>query len=627
MDIHIGTIIGSPLQAAATHVLSDDPQLEARAPLTCLLADVEKRYACSLTYPTSPTTAPATVPASSLARHCFIAGPTGYGKSRLMRHLTTWMLGPPVRASAIIAEPRLSTILEYASTARRLNIPAERVFLLSPSVPGAVPRWPAFDRKVAVRQMVTALVDVLENSSGIPNANRRRDYLMLAGILSASNGPDFSVDEMLMALQRSEAREALWKRVTAPPDEFAWTQAERSLEELRGLSRGAISDGMAAATRLMRELTSGELCYGTLCPDPREDKPKLRIEEFWQTQSLLLVHLDADVLGSKATSLLAGLILKSAFAAAKSVAKPERPVVATLDEMVELSRFVSDDISRLVSQARASCLHVIAAAQFATQIQPVSLRQSLLKQTALQATFRTDFEEAEGIAESLVAGLELPVSQVEISPVYEEGSTRHDRCLRKTTLTIPIRDANDQPLRIGPHLWKRVKARYAPLGIPVEEVIGIASLSRIPRLYVRDPGTNEPIELRQYLESLRPCYHWLDGPSLSVTVVFPRVKARLTRLNRGELAGVVARAISTLPLQTALIRLDNRLQGIVRIADVPDVVWGPEDEEYLRKVIAINGQSSADILEALRWRTRRMQELMHGGPLGPDEGSTDASTW
>ncbi|MEP6754820.1 MAG: hypothetical protein ABJA67_04915 [Chthonomonadales bacterium] len=495
---------------------------------------------------------------------------------------------------------------------------------MSPSIPGATPRWPLFSGRLPVKQIVDTFVDLVESSVSAQTAIRRHDFLVNFGLLVGSADRNNSVDEWLNALQEPDYRDALMGQVKTPSDPFAWNSVQRFISEVQQMSKAAVADSVAPATRLLRELANNELLFGCLCALNDPTHSILNLERFWQDQSLLIIHLDADVAGMRSTALLAGLVVRALFATAKHVKNSQRSVIACLDELPEVSRFIGGDLARIASQARSARLHLLLACQHLSQLQ-TDLRETLSKQCSIQINFRCEYEDAVGIAQAITAGVVPPISQVTLTPLRTTDSFRE---IRMAAWRLAIFDENDNPLQIRREVWDGWVGKDEKFELTLVNLQRHTLNSGISRLYIHDPETQAPIALERYLSTIEECEYWFEGPRLLLAARFPRARAEhIVHASRAEITASVAHCIESLPNRTALLRLDNQVVGVFRVADVPDLKMTREDDQYIQEVLNINGQTREMVLATLKARSEGMKQVVDGSLTQSSEGELDESKW
>lgn len=627
MSFVLGQIQTSPLAAAPTRVLAADTALEPLASNPAVLAQVIGQLDAPFSSDEPEHGGVAAIADECWWRHGLFSGPSGGGKTKAIQAVLShlWAAG----WSGLALETKWSSVRDYVAIARRAGIPASRLYIFSPELSGAMPRWPLFGTGLTPKVEASRFVDLIEAASGAAPRPRMRDLLSIVTLLVLQAVPDPSVDEVMAALQDPAYRDALVARRPEDADPFLWRHVEQFIrQELGRWSRSELVEAVSVVTRLLRELVLSPALYGAFSAR-REGGRALDLESLWREQGLVLLHFDPDLLGGYGSLLLAGHVVSSLFAAAKRVAPEERRtrVAACLDELPEISRFVGADVERILSQARSQGLHLLLAWQLGSQLR-TSLVQSAEKQCAVQLYFRTDFQEARALAASLVAGIRPPLASVTVAPAARAGKDGPPT----TAVRFPILDDSGSPLAFRTQAWRSLRERFAAQGVGLGELYRLARRSGIRHLFVREPGSGRAAELGDLVARLAPCRWRLEGPRVELVAQAPRVVvARTVRRTESELAGAVTECLHSLPNRTALLRVDNRLRGVVRIRDVPDLPFGPADRAYLAAALRTNGQTAEEITGTMRWRAERIAATAsgRGAPTtaGGNGGVDDGSGW
>lgn len=611
----LGTLIDHPLPRQSAQVVCQSSLLAPYSNRAFLLKYLEEQTGSTLlSRQHYGLAAPAVVEEFYWQRHAVFLGPTGVGKTRAVHLLVRQLL--TLGYSIVMVDPKLSSLYSLLAEVRQAGLCPEQVTVMAPSLPGGTPAWNILAQDLPATERANLLVDLAERAAGSFGI-RRHNLAVDAAILTACG--NLSIVEMVQALTNPVYRAALIRHQPAPPDPVAWGEAVRFFElEFAQAAKSEVAAATDAATRLLRELLRSQFFRGMLAPHPAT--PSLRLKDFWRQQRVLAAHLDATVLGQQGAALLAGLLCNSLLATAMQ-AKGGK-VALVLDELWLISQFAGEGLSQIIRIGRSQGLHLVLASLDTVSL-PEGLRAAL-KNCSVEVAFRCSPEDSRAIAASVVAGQELPLKQVVIDLFHQNpDSGEPDVALWQQ----PIFDANGRPLRLSRASWSQLQATGGTAAIPLRYLLGWAYSQRT-RLYVIEPGSEEPMPLSSYLIGLPPEKWWISGPVLNVTIAFPKPKVvKTVRRTDAEVVGSVARTLQELLPRTALLKVGGVARGIVQIADAEVPPFCADCQRFLSACLRANGQTKQQIAEAIAWRAAEMERLASGSICPVEEECSDGSRW
>ena len=149
---------------------------------------------------------------------------------------------------------------------------------------------------------------------------------------------------------------------------------------------------------------------------------------------------------------------------------------------------------------------------------------------------------------------------------------------------------------------------------PIDRLLELARISRIPRLYVHAADTGEPIELRRYIARLsRQQYRVAGSAPLRLAVLFPKPKLSVvTRVTESERRDRWTRLLMELPTARAVVVLAPEAPVITQVVDVPDPATPAGFVRFLSEALVSSGQTVPDlerIYQARRNEVSRLEEV------------------
>jgi hypothetical protein len=610
--IHLGTYLPQSRDERERTIVCEDRRLQRFLKRPEVQAHLARHLNVSFRKLAEAATGPAHIAHDALARHSFVVGATGSGKSRALWRLLTEQLR--AGCSAVVLDPKGETtdyLLSWAVTAK---LPPQSVVVIDPRPGYGPPVLNPLATDLPLPQAVADFVDLLAQST-TSWGPRLADMLTNACLVVGSHGG--SLFEVARLLTNEAYREALLRQSVKPRDPVAYAEAHQYfLEEFGAWGKSERTGAVSPAMNKIRSLLQSSFLLPLLCGT----KPSLELATLWQKPRLILVRLDRPSLGDDGTRLLAGMVVNLLFRTALRTAGPV-PVVLAIDELPQVERFVGGAIADIVTVARSQGLRCMLAAQHLDQLSE-RLRSTVLANCAVSVFFRLGHADARLAAGSLAVGAEARVTRLTVSVDKEDRKSGAPECAEWRG---EIRDPFGRALRLHPGAWDAVGWLTTSGAQALERVQRICAATGVSRLYVERPDTGDPVELNHYIAGLNPSEYQITGPKLELIVRFPR--PRITAVERsGESEAVRSwtHHLEYLPVQQAALRLAGQPPQIIRVVDVPDLrVSDRERAAFVRASIATNGQSTEEAAAVLQ--ARRDQVARVAGGRSPANEADDGS--
>ncbi len=620
----LGHVASTAKSDSETDISCQDAELRRHLHRPWFRAEVMRQTGVALSSPQTERSTSVVAQDSDFARHAIAVGATGSGKSKLLEHLLTEHLQRS--GSAVVIDPKGEITAQMLLIAQRIGLSPKQVTLLDPCFRSGVPGWNPFQGDLPVAQAVSDFVSVLKEmySSWGP---RLHDLITNAALIVASHG--LSLYELARYLHREDYREGLLRQTIQPQNPLAYHEARAFFQEEFGAwNRSNRTESVNPVMNKIRQMLLDQYLHPLLC----SRRNTLDIPRLWQEQHLVLVHLDRATLGDEGAHLLAGLLTNLLYRTALR-ANGSIPVVLAMDELATVERFVGSALTDIVTVARSKNLRLLVGFQHLSQLSN-ELRDALLGNAAVQAVFRSGYADARLAAASLVPG--TPARLVRLTANVQE-TNRQTGQPALTTWRHAVCDAWGQPLRLAPHLWKDIRWGGMFGGTPLQTLKEIAGASGISRIYIPAADSGQQVEIERYLEGVPPHEYWFDGPApLELIVSYPRPRfTGVERTSESDKLQHWLQILQELPVQQAVVRLQGKCLGSVRIVDVPSQPPPPDAKAFLEAVLA-NGQSEEESWDTLQWRAAEVERIAKSSkepaprafsPLKEGEDEDDGSVW
>lgn len=595
LKLHLGHVLPHAV-SPVSRFFSDDPEMAEHLGKPWLNAYFEERFGLKIARAEDGWARPFLVPSAVLAKHTFIVGKTGSGKSETLRYL----FGEHVRSggSAVLLDPKGSTIEKVIPLLHDLRVPPEKVLLIDPRRTGNIPGWNIFLEDTPLQQIVGDMVALIRESS--PAWGARMNEMITQGLLVIGTHR-LSWYELVRLLSRADYRGRLLE-TPVPGASLAYREArDYFLHETESWGRSEWAHAVSTVTNRVREMVRSDF----LGPLLNAQQNTVSLRTLWQGQQILLVRLDRPSLGEAGATLLALLLILLLFRT--SLRKPgDTPVLLAIDELASVSRMVSGPLVEIVTIAREQNLRLAAATQTLNGI-PEELRSTLMGNAACKIFMQLGGEDARRVAGDLAVGSEPRLDRVTVSAaeiVRETGSPV------MTEWRHPVLDARGKRMRVTP--WNPPRPVGPGARSPLDTLEQIARACG-RRLYVLSPETRESYPLREYLRGLRPGSYRFEGPDLTLVVSFPRPKfSGLQRVSDAEITRSLARTLQDLPVQGAVVSAEGSPPQVIRIVDVPSPHKAASLIEPFWRAIETSGGQGASPSELYRLREAEIERVIRG---------------
>jgi hypothetical protein len=573
-----------PEQDNELQLFSEDPLLERSVHDPWFRAYLKQNVGCSLSQPDKCRTENAYTTLIALARHCLLAGQSGFGKSMLALAILCLLLG---KESIVVLDPKAFEtargLLDYAIAA---GYAPERIWIIDPRR-GMAPGWNPFLSGIPTQQVVAFLVSLIEaNSTGW---GPRLSFLLNA-CLTVAGAHKLSIFEAMKLLSDEEFGNAILRRPLPVEETIALKEAVAYLKtRLPLMSKTEKNQAiMPVLTRLNELIIKSDFFFSLLC----SEEVTLDLASLWQKPGIVLVHLDQPTLGEAGCALLAGLFCQTLLWTSLRTTGPVQVTLA-FEEMATTARMVSSSyvgslLIEIVTKARSRGLHLLALLQGMAGI-PDDLRSTLLSNTAVQIYFRLSASEAKIVGSAIGMGAETRLSKATVSVDQVDKVTGEPK---RIEWRQPILSPQGYPQRLKRSAWDRLTQEGLQGKALLNRLETIAHRCGASPLYVLDADTGEAVFLKTYVVNLAPHEYRILGPSLQLGISF--IKPRFTALvkqTESDISRGWARRIQTLPVQHAVLRNMDGCVNEIRVVDVSLPVIHPQRrDQFIAQCLKVNGQ-------------------------------------
>lgn len=619
-----GTILGTRLphlNAEASVIWTDDAELRPHADRAWMRAYASAHSGIAAQQNVESKKGNFVAPEWALERHTCLFGATGGGKSRLALHLVSDHLRQG--GSALVLDPKPQTIAHLLDRCRMAGMEPEQIVVLDPADPASgIPGWNPLITGLPPAQAAADLVSTLkQDSEGW--GPRLSDILISALVLLSAH--QLSLFELPRLLNRKDYRMALLR---LPFPDSAQTQFQSIKAKTPSFGRAAVTEAydffahefstwaqseragaISPVLRRVRALLGSDYLQPLLCAQHNT----LDLATLWQRPSVVLVHLDRTTLGDDGARLLGGLLAHQIYRTALRSPGPV-PVLLALDELGAQERFIGSALIDIVTVGRSQNLRLLAATQHLAGLS-TELREALLANAGVQASFQTGYDDARLLGSSYAVGAEETLSHASATVAARD---RHTGLAEYTTWRHLIRDGNGHALRLSKSAWEEVRRvdSIAPPGeaAALERVQSLAASAGATRLFVHAADTEQPIALSVYLRGVPEEDYWFDGPApLELVVSFPRPK--FTNIKHGSASDLAARwtrDIHQLPTQHAAVRVRGSEPEIIRILNVEASDGTVTNPDWTSAARAARTQSVEEIENVAVWRSAQVERIAAG---------------
>ncbi|HEV3170369.1 MAG TPA: type IV secretion system DNA-binding domain-containing protein [Actinocrinis sp.] len=334
-----------------------------------------------------------TMSTEAALHHLHVVGPTGSGKSTLLAQL----IKTDVEAgrSVLVLEPRGDLVEEVLA-----GVPAERredVVIIEPGATDKVVGFnPLAGRLEDAERQADHLLHLFNELYGNSIGPRSSDVLLHALIALARSDQGTLADLPVLltnaAFRRRQLAAVSDPLVLAPF--FAW------YDGLSEAERHQVISPVLNKTRAFLSRTAIRRLLG-------QPRPRFSLDELFQRPRIVLVNLNAGVIGEATAELVGALLMTQLWQTmqrrAMIPAHQRRPVMVVIDEVQNYLR-LPVDLGEMFAQARGLGVSLTVAHQHLAQL-TAKMRTGLLANARSRLVFRPSVEDGSALAAALGGGL------------------------------------------------------------------------------------------------------------------------------------------------------------------------------------------------------------------------------
>ncbi|WP_284742818.1 type IV secretory system conjugative DNA transfer family protein [Amycolatopsis sp. RTGN1] len=326
------------------------------------------------------------LPRRSYSTGSHVIGPTGRGKSTLLTH---WAVREAqAGGSVVVLEPKSDLVTDIAA---RLGDHGN-VIIIEPGTDGPVIGFnPLAGPRHDAERRADAVLGLLRDVFGSAIGPRSNDILLHA-LLIAARLDDGTLCDVLPILGNAAYRRAVAAKVGDPLTVSPWLAwFDKLSDEQRTQVVMPVRNKLTAWTArpAIRHLLG-------------QPAPKFDLAQVFDRPTILLVSLNAGLLGPEAASLLGSLLLQHLWhLVQRQTTRPaafRRPVTVMVDEWHTFTAGL--DFGDALARARGAGVNFVAAHQNLGQLSP-ALRSAALANLGTQVVFRPAEEDARPLARVL----------------------------------------------------------------------------------------------------------------------------------------------------------------------------------------------------------------------------------
>ncbi|WP_326955140.1 type IV secretory system conjugative DNA transfer family protein [Amycolatopsis sp. NBC_01286] len=347
------------------------------------------------------------LPRSSYGTHCHVIAPSGAGKSTL---LAQWVTAEAAAdGSLIVIEPKGDLVLDVLA---RLPQPSRhQVVVIDPGVPGPVIGFnPLSGPPADAERRADTVLGLLRELFGSAIGPRSADVL-LHGLILASRLPDGGLTDIIPILTNPRLRRSVAARVGDPLTIDPW------LAWFDNLSEPERTQVVQPVANKLRPWTARPAVRHLI----GQAHPKFDVASVFARPTILLINLNAGVLGSETARLVGSLILSQLWQAIqRQTAKPapqRRPVSVFVDEWQSFTAGL--DFADVLARARGANVSFTVAHQHLDQLGS-ELRAAVLANVGARVAFRP--AEGDGRTLANVFGAPVTAADLERLPAYHAAA-------------------------------------------------------------------------------------------------------------------------------------------------------------------------------------------------------------
>lgn len=318
---------------------------------------------------------------SDRARHMYIVGKSGSGKSKLQELLIKNDLEAGHGVCVIdphgdlienvipfIPESRIQDTIIFDPTDEQYPIsfnPIERV-------------EPMYRQQVA-----TNLIEVFKKVLGA-NWTPRLEHVMRMTLLALLDAPHTSISSILLILTNRDYRQEIVKTIEDQVVKNFWTN------EFAGWSEKFDSEAIMPILNKIGQFLSATVIRNIV----GQEDSKIVMSDIMDNRKILLVKLPKGILGEENTSLLGAMIITKIYQSALARANmPEEERVPFFMYVDEFQNFATDSFANILSESRKYRLSLTVAHQYISQL-PEQIKKTVFGNVGSMISFRVGPEDA-----------------------------------------------------------------------------------------------------------------------------------------------------------------------------------------------------------------------------------------
>lgn len=318
------------------------------------------------------------------ARHLYIVGQTGTGKSTLLRHLIAQDIAAGRGVALIDPHGDLATEIYDLVPSSRIDDVAifDPTDIAHPVGFNPFYRVAQDDRPLVASNTVATFKHVWADSWG-----PRLEYILYNTVAAVLDSPDHFRPTFLSiprVLVEPEYRRQILRFVTDPrvrsffADEYnVWNERQRA----EALSSVQNKIGQVLSNPFIRNIIG-------------QWRPSIRLDQIIRDQKILILRLPKGQLGETQADLLGSFVVSGLFQAAIQKSGQRKDFHLIIDEF---QNFTTDSFASILSEARKYRLSLTVAHQFSAQLAP-SIRDAVFGNVGNIIAFRVGADDAEHLA-------------------------------------------------------------------------------------------------------------------------------------------------------------------------------------------------------------------------------------
>lgn len=409
------------------------------------------------------------LPVRTATSHIHLIAPTGAGKSTL---IANWLRADmEAGRSVFLLEPKNDLVADVLAL-----VPAHRrddVVVIEPGdhVRPVTGLNPLAGSRADAERRADSLLHLFKSVFGSAIGPRSSDVLLHA-LIMAARLEDGSLTDVPAILTNDGFRRRVLAKVTDPLIIAPWAAGFDSLSEQE---RSRVVMPVLNKTRALVNRAAIRRMLG-------QAKLQFSLDELFSSPKIVLVSLNAGIIGPETAKLLGSIILNQFWEAVQrqaSVPQAERrPVMAVIDELADFTAGL--DFAALMAKARGMAVSVTAAHQHLRQLSP-NLRAALLANARSRICWRPAKDDSKALADVLGVStdtlMRLPAYHA-VAQVLVDNTPSTPFAVKTLPLPAPTSDPDAlrktsaerygvDPVQLDAQLLERWQGSQAPPDGPV----------------------------------------------------------------------------------------------------------------------------------------------------------------